>query len=114
MSLILPKQFEELNAFTEKWAKGTENDRQKARITSTSEELKAFYDAIMPRMKEILEFLDTYEYGKLPEEHQPLYWLAMSLAEVAPHVELYDCDPGVPFAFEEARFVAEHGSQANV
>lgn len=114
MSVIMPSKFEELGEFIEKWAKATENERQQARVTSTAEELKAFYDVIMPRMNEILEFLDTYEYGKLPEEHQPLYWLAMSLAEVAPHVELYDCDPGVPFAFEEARFVAEHGSQMNV
>ena len=34
-----------------------------------------------------------------------------TLAEVAPHIELYGGAPGVPYAFEETRFVAAHGAQ---
>lgn len=110
----LPSQFSELESLVAKWAKPTENERQKQRITSTSAELKEFYDHIMPRMEEILQYLDNYQYGQLPEKDQPLYWMALSLAEVAPHVELYGGDPGVPYAFEEARFVADHGNMVNV
>ncbi|SFM26941.1 hypothetical protein [Marinobacter zhejiangensis] len=114
MTNTLPNQFSELESFVEKWAKPTENERQKQRITSTPAELKAFYDHIMPRMEEVLQYLDNHPYGQLPKSDQPLYWMALSLAEIAPHVELYGGDSGVPYAFEEARFVAEHGNTVNV
>jgi len=31
---------------------------------------------------------------------------------VAPHIELYRGDPKVPYSFDEARFVADHGAVA--
>lgn len=114
MTSVLPKQFSELEGFVEKWALGTENQRQQARISSTTEELQKFYDAILPKAKDILNFLDEHPYGQLPESYQPLYWIALSLAEIAPHVELYDGATGVPFAFEEARLEAEHGNLVNI
>jgi hypothetical protein len=41
-----------------------------------------------------------------------LFAMALSLAEIAPHVELYRGSVGVPHAFEEMRFVAKHGKKA--
>jgi len=49
----------------------------------------------------------------LPPPEQHLLYLTLSLAEVAPHVELYRGDPRVPFSFEEERFIAEHGTAPN-
>lgn len=114
MSKVLPNQFDELESFAAKWALGTENERQQARISSSTKSLQEFYDAIMPRMKEILSTLDEHPFGELPESYQPIYWMAMSLAEVAPHIELYDGSTGVPFSFEEARLEAEHGNVVNI
>lgn len=114
MTYTLPDQFIALTPFLAKWAKPTESQRQAERLSATPAQLQEFYGQIMPLMDSILKFLDQHPYGQLPEEHRPLYWLAMSLAEVAPHVELYGGSTGVPYAFEESRFVAEHGDTVNI
>lgn len=114
MAYTLPAEFSALTPFVAKWAKPTENLRQAERLSATPAELQEFYDHIMPRMDQILKFLDQHPYGQLPEALRPLYWLSMSLAEIAPHVELYGGSTGVPYAFEEARFAAEHGNTVNI
>lgn len=113
MTIVLPETFQGLQPFVAEWALGTPNARQSRRLASSPDQLRAFYDAVMPRMEAILAFLDRYELGQLPAEHQGLYWLALSLAEVAPHIELYRGASGVPHAFEEARLIAEAGYRVN-
>lgn len=49
----------------------------------------------------------------MPPPQARLLYLTLSLAEVAPHVELYRGDPRVPYSFEEERFVADHGAVPN-
>ena len=56
--------------------------------------------------------MDTFLLGELPPALARLFHLALSLAEVAPHIELYGGDPKVPYSFDEARFVADHGRVA--
>lgn len=109
----LPADFSELEVFVEKWALGTAKQRHTARLNSTSAELKSFYDAILPQMRALLAALDQYALGSLPEELHKLYWLSLSFAEVAPHIELYKGSVGVPFAFAETRFVYETGDVVN-
>lgn len=111
MSMTLPKAFETLTPFLA-WALPTQDGRQQKRITSPTGELRAFYDAALPLLPKMLAYADQFPLGQLAEEARPVFWLALSLAEVAPHVELYKGDPHVPFSFDEARFVAEHGREA--
>ena len=106
----LPKAFADLTPYLD-WALPSADERQTRRRTATRQELKAFYDAMLPRIEAILAAVDAYPLGGLPETLHPLYYLALSLAEVAPHIELYGGAPGVPYAFEETRFVAAHGAQ---
>lgn len=106
----LPEEFSDLAPFLD-WALPTADERQTRRRTASKEALQAFYHAMLPRIEDILAHVDAYPLGELPETLHPLYNLALSLAEVAPHIELYGGAPGVPFAFEEARFVAMHGGQ---
>jgi len=108
--LTLPSEFAELTPWLD-WALPTADERQRKRLASTSEGLRQFYDAVLPRLEDILAEVDRYPLGQLPETHRPLYGLALSLAEIAPHIELYGGAVGVPFAFEEARFIAVHGDQ---
>ena len=108
--LSLPADFADLSPWLE-WALPTADERQTHRRTATPQALKAFYDAALPRLEAILAEVDKYPLGGLPEALQPLYNIALSLAEVAPHLELYGGAVGVPYAFEEARFVAVHGAQ---
>lgn len=106
----LPAAFADLTPFLG-WALPSADERQTRRRTASRQELKAFYDAMLPRIEAILAEVDAYPLGSLPEALHPLYHLALSLAEVAPHIELYGGAPGVPYAFEETRFVALHGGQ---
>ncbi len=110
----LPADFASLEAFVAKWALGSANQRHQARLNATKDELKAFYEAILPQMRALLAALDQYPLGTLPEELHKLYWLSLSFAEVAPHIELYKGSVGVPYAFEETRFIYESGDVINV
>ena len=106
--ITLPAGYEDLQPYTD-WALPTADQRQAKRRASSKEDLRSVYDAILPRLKEILAEADKSPLGKLPAEMQPLYNMALSLAEIAPHIELYRGNPAVPYAFEESRFVAAHG-----
>lgn len=110
----LPADFSTLEPFVAKWALGSAKQRHEARLGSTTTELQNFYDAILPEMRKLLAVLDLHELGKLPEELYKLYWLSLSFAEIAPHIELYKGSVGVPYAFEEKRFVNETGDVVNI
>lgn len=105
----LPKDFEMLEPLVADWALQTQDARQARRKASSRGELQYFYDNMLPRMPAILKYLDRYPLGELPLDVSRLLALSLSMAEVAPHIELYGGSPGVPYAFEESRFVAEHG-----
>ncbi|MDQ8934333.1 hypothetical protein [Acinetobacter rudis] len=110
----LPADFKALEPLLTTWALGTAKQRHMQRLNSSSEQLAQFYNAILPEMRNILALLDQYPLGQLPEELYPLYWLSLSFAEVAPHIELYKGSVGVPFAFEETRFIYESGDVINI
>lgn len=106
----LVEEFADLEPFSE-WALTTANERYDHRRQQSPEALRAFYDAMMPRIDAILARVDEYPIGGLPEELHSIYYMALSLAEIAPNIELYAGSPGVPFAFDESRFIAAHGNQ---
>lgn len=107
--MIVPSGFEALQSFT-KWNLLTADERTAARCEASTEELKEFYDAVLPHIEAVLDECDKFELGKLPESHRGIFNIALSMAEIAPHIEFYKGDTGVPFAFEEERFIAVHGS----
>ncbi|WP_150292785.1 hypothetical protein [Sphingobium estronivorans] len=106
----LPAGFEDLSTCLD-WNLPTADQRQKKRQASSRAELRAFYDQMLARLPDALAEVDRFPLGQLPESHHALYNLALSLAEVAPHIELYAGSTGVPYAFEEGRFIAVHGGQ---
>ncbi len=110
----LPTDFTMLEPFVAKWALATSKQRHAERLNSSSIELQQFYDVILPEMRHLLAALDHYALGELPEELYKLYWLSLSFAEVAPHIELYKGSVGVPYAFEEKRFIYEAGDIVNL
>ena len=109
MAQLLPDGFDDLGTWAVGWAMPTQNSRWDKRLSSSREELIAFYDAVQPNLERILEHADKFEIGKLPEQSARLYDLALMVAEIAPNVELYGGDPDVPHSFEEKRFIAVHG-----
>lgn len=109
MEQSLPGEFDMLEPLVTARALPTQNERQRRRIASTRGELRYLYDNMLPRLPAILAYLDKFPLGDVPPDAARLMSLALSLAEVAPHIELYGGDPKVPHSFDEARFVAEHG-----
>ena len=105
--------FEPLNPLLGKWAKPTEYERAAARRNSSPAELKAFYDDAVPHLPGILKKIDEYPMGEIPDAVKPLFYIALSLAEIAPNVEFYECNPGIPFAFDESRLIGDHCAVAD-
>lgn len=96
MANKLPAQFSELEPFAG-WAVQGERARYAKRVSSTMEELQAFYDAAFPRFEEALEYLDQFELDALPDEAKHLLWLYCALVTVSFPVEVWR-QPRVPDA----------------
>ncbi len=95
----LPEAFKDLAPWLD-WALEPERARTAKKVASSMEELRAFYDAVMPRMEEIIAYLDSVPSDDRSAPAHRLYLLTLSLVEVANLVELYKrrevieaCDP---------------------
>lgn len=106
--MTVPAGFEALLPFA-KWNLATADQRMTARGAASSEELRAVYDGVLPHIEAVLDACDKFPLGELPASHQGIFNIALSIAEIAPHVEFYRGAPTVPYSFEEARFIAVHG-----
>ena len=97
---LLPEGFADLAPWID-WALEPERARTAKKVESSMEELGAFYDAMMPRLEEIIAHLDSVPSGdERPAPAQRLYLMSLSLVEVANLVEIYKrrevieaCDP---------------------
>ena len=106
---LLPEQFSLLEPFVEHWAFPTELQRSQQRWNTGPDDYRRFYEAMLPLLDQVLEYLDRFKPGEVPAPALPLYHLALAFAEAAPHNELYDCSNTVPNSFAAHRFVAAHG-----
>ena len=59
------------------------------------DELQAFYDAAFPRLEDAMTYLDTLEFGALPDQATRLLWLCYSLVNASFPVEVWR-QPRVP------------------
>jgi hypothetical protein len=99
---VLPASFAELEPFAH-WALATERERLMAREASTMEELQMFYDAMMPRLVAIVEYLNDFPLDGMPENARRLLDMALSVVEVSIATELYR-QPKAISGFDRARF----------
>lgn len=104
--ILLPEPFADLERFGS-WALATELERSRKRQSSTMAEIQAFYDAMLSRMDAILDYLNPLPLNAMPEKEQRLLYLTLSLAEVAPAVELFK-QPSVVDGYDIARLIPGH------
>lgn len=102
----LPEQFRDLEQWMA-WSLETEGERSDRRQASTMEDITAFYEAMLARMEEVLPYLEQFNLEDLPDDAQRLFYLTLSLAEVAPAVEQFG-QPSVVDGYDIKRFVATH------
>ena len=105
----LPSRFAELEHLAQQWALPAENRRSAKRWSASREEFLELYDAMVPRINEILAYLDQFPLEEMPEDATLLFHLALALAEAAPHVEFYKGAAKVPHSFDARRMLATRG-----
>lgn len=103
-----------LHPWFDRWDLTTQSERERQRRRSSTEQMQGFYDAMLPQMEGLIEVLNEYPLNDMPEQARSLMNLTLSLAEIAPHVEFYEGAAGVPFAFEEERFIAERADSTQL
>jgi hypothetical protein len=86
---MLPKPFAALEPFAAMWCLATEAERYARRLDSTMIDMQAFHDAGMPRLREIMAYLDRFELPDLPEQELHLLYLAYSLIMVSLPIEVW-------------------------
>lgn len=103
----LPGQFSAFEGLAREWALPTEEARVRKRLSSSMGEIRAFYDAILPHVEEMLVYLNQFPLDEMPPEAMRLLYLCFSLAEVSLAVEWWG-EPGVPDGYDPARWKAVH------
>jgi|SRR5579885_305108 len=105
---VLPAQFAELEQFAE-WIVADERGRHLKRIAAPIEDLRRFYDAMLPRMEEIMGLLKQYPVEAAPPpEVRNLYLLALAFMEASHPIELRWARTTNAGAFQSTRVEIPH------
>ena len=104
----LPDQFRDLEPLAGLWSLPTEAERHDRRLASNMAELRRLYDALMPRIVDVLAYLSEFQVENPTPEGRNLFYLACSLAEISPAVELFG-QPQVPAGYDSRRFIPAEG-----
>ncbi len=99
----LPETFRELNRFIE-WSLPLERQRQRKRLASEMDDIQALYDAMLPRMPEIIGYLNALPIDDLPEDAERLLHLCFSFVEASSAAVIFG-QPAVIDGFDAERFV---------
>jgi hypothetical protein len=84
----LPAEFSELEPFTD-WIIETERERHLRRLATSIGDIKKFYDAMLPRMDDVMKILGRFGVDDTPPaEVRNLYLMALSFMEVSHPIEL--------------------------
>lgn len=103
MSHALPAAFADLQSLADRYALPTERERHAERLKGPFADLKALYDAVLPRLDAIHAHLKQHPWPALPPAEQTLLDLALALMEVSLAVESHG-QPTVPHGFDHTRF----------
>jgi hypothetical protein len=90
----LPTDFADLEPYTD-WCLASEAERYAKRLSSSMDEMQAFYDAALPRLEAAMAYLDGLELNDLPDDAGQLLLLCYSLVNVSFPVEVWR-QPRVP------------------
>jgi len=93
--LRLPSEFSDLEPYVDRWCRATERERYAQRLASSMAEMKAFYDAVFPRVDAALAHCDRFPLDDLPEPAARLLQLVHSFVIVSFPVEVWG-RPDIP------------------
>lgn len=100
---FLPERFRDLDSFAA-WCLPLERERQQKRLRSDMDEIRALYDTMLPRMADIIGYLNELPIDNLPEDAERLLHLCFSFVEVSSATVIFG-QPAVIDGFDAERFV---------
>jgi hypothetical protein len=89
MANLFPEEFADLEAVGGPWAVASYEQRYRKRLRSSMEELEAFYNAVLPRAKQILAYCDSFDMRNPPDQVKALLNMLYSLIAVSSPVEAW-------------------------
>jgi hypothetical protein len=84
----VPQAFSDLQPWADDWALPREKDRLDKLVSLEIEGLRPFYDAMLPRMPAIKDYLDRFPLDAMPQDAQTLFDLALTFMEMAHPIDL--------------------------
>jgi hypothetical protein len=104
--VTLPAEFSELAPLVAEWALPTERERAVKRVETEIGRLKAFHDAVFPRIHDIIGYFNRLpnDPEALAPEAKRLYHLAEMFMEAAAPVDLEWPSGDIEDTFPMARF----------
>jgi hypothetical protein len=84
----LPDEFRDLETFCAKWALTTEQERYFKLLDRSLDELRAFFDAVLPRSEAIISYLSRFPLDEMPADARFLHDLMVTFIETAQPIEL--------------------------
>ncbi len=107
----LPHEFADLERLAREWALPTEKDRYFKLLSTSLEELRAFYAVMQPRAQAIVDYLTPLPTDRMPVDACALYDLLLTFVETAYPIELKWKRTDIEFAVEADR-LHFHGPSA--
>jgi hypothetical protein len=112
---LLPNGFSDLEPFVADWSLDNERDRYVKLHRTDIEDLRVFYNAILPRIDDILDRLNPVQLDAYSEQEQMLLNLAMTFSETAHPIDLkwkgVDFNTALPWETLEFRSVSLPASE---
>ena len=82
-------EFSGLNEFVAGWGLPTAHERLIKRSEASMAEIESFYEAIVPRLEEIITFLNRYPVDQIPRDYLPLAYTALAACEIDDAVNVW-------------------------
>lgn len=86
---MITPDFTGLQPFIDHWGLESAHERIRNRSEANLSELQEFYDAIIPRLDEIIEFLNQFPVNEIPDQYKPLAYTALAICEVDDPIHMW-------------------------
>lgn len=82
--------FTDLTEFMDEWGYADAHQRLNKRSNADFSSIKRFYDAVVPLLEEIIEFLNQFPVDDIPEEFKPLAYMTLAACETDDPVNVWN------------------------
>ncbi|MFZ9297154.1 MAG: hypothetical protein ACO24Y_02390 [Hylemonella sp.] len=103
-STKLPSEFSDLECLLEEWALESEEARFKKLHSVTLQELRGFYNTMLKRLPEILDYLKQCKLSEMSPQARQLFDLTMTFVETSHPLDLGWKDTDFPGAYRWQAF----------